>query len=654
MTAVVQATAPAVTGLVQRGFLTRLTRSPMGAIGLGMLGIAVVLALFAPLLAPYDPYAHPHVGIEDIYQSPSTAHLLGTDDGGNDVLSALIYGARVSLIVGFAASLMTIVIGGTIGLVAGYRGGRLSTVLMRLTDFVLVIPDLALQIVIVAILGPSLLNIILVIGGLGWTFAARLIRSQTLSVRERMFVLRARAIGAGDLHIVFRHILPQILPLMLATMVLAVSLAILAESSLAFIGLGDPTVISWGQMLNFAFSRGAVSAGAWWALLPPGFAIVWVVLGATLLGTALEDVLNPRLKRHHLERDRSAHITEPEGMAWLGGEPARRDTPLLRVRGLTVEFDSPAGPLRAVHDASFEVRRGETLGLVGESACGKTTSVLGLLRLLPPGGRVTAGQVLLDGEDLMALAERDLRGVRGKRVAIVFQGAMNSLNPVHRVGAQVAEVIRIHEPELGAQAAEGRARELLERVGIGAGRYGDYPHEYSGGMRQRAMIAMALACRPDLIVADEPTTALDVMIQAQILELLARLSRELGMATILVTHDLGVVAQVCDRVVVMYGGRVVEDAPTPRLFADPQHPYTKLLLASFPDVAHPERPLQSIPGSPPRLDAMPVGCPFAPRCPAVFDPCLTIKPPAYDLGDGRRAACLLVEPTHRPPERTNA
>ena len=651
MTAVVQASAPAVTGLVvQRGFLVRLIRRPMGAIGLGMLVVAVLVAIFAAFLAPYNPYVHPHVTIEDVYQPPTAAHLLGTDDGGNDVLSALIYGARVSLIVGFAASLMTVLIGGTIGLVAGYRGGWVSTVLMRFTDFTLVIPDLALQIVIVAIVGPSLLIIILVIGGLGWTSAARLVRSQTLSVRERMFVLRARAIGAGDLHIVWRHVLPQILPLMLATMVLAVSLAILAESSLAFIGLGDPTVISWGQMLNFAFSRGAVSAGAWWALLPPGLAIVWVVLGTTLLGTALEDVLNPRLKRHHLEKDRSVRVTEPEGMSWLRVEPARKDAPLLSVRGLTVQFDSPAGPQRAVHDASFDVRRGETLGLVGESACGKTTTVLGLLRLLPPGGSVTAGQVLFDGEDLMALPESDLRAVRGKRASIVFQGAMNALNPVHPVGDQVAEVIRIHEPEVGRKVAEQRARELLERVGIGRRRYGDYPHAYSGGMRQRAMIAIALACRPDLIVADEPTTALDVMIQAQILELLGGLSREFGMATILVTHDLGVVAQVCDRVVVMYGGRVVEDSPTPRLFADPQHPYTRLLLASFPDVLHPERPLQSIPGSPPRLDAMPPGCPFAPRCPAAFDRCSTIKPPAYDLGDGRRAACLLVEPSHTPPE----
>jgi oligopeptide/dipeptide ABC transporter ATP-binding protein len=237
-----------------------------------------------------------------------------------------------------------------------------------------------------------------------------------------------------------------------------------------------------------------------------------------------------------------------------------------------------------------------------------------------------------------------MRAVRWSRLALVFQGAMNALNPVRPVGDQIAEAIRIHEPEVGREGATRRTEELLERVGIGRGRAGDYPHQYSGGMRQRAMIALALACRPDVIVADEPTTALDVMIQAQILELLAELSRELGMGTILVTHDLGVVAQVCDRVVVMYGGRVAEEAETTRLFADPQHPYTQLLLASFPDLAHPDHRLRGIPGAPPRLDAMPVGCPFAPRCPSAFDRCAGEVPPPFDLGEGRRASCFLVEP----------
>ncbi|HKZ91366.1 MAG TPA: ABC transporter permease subunit, partial [Candidatus Limnocylindrales bacterium] len=465
MTALIEASAPHAAPA--RHAVRTLIRRPMGAIGAGMLLVALVVAVFAPLIAPYDPYANVRVTIADIYQGPSIAHPLGTDDGGKDVLSALIFGARVSLLVGFSAASIALLIGSVVGLVAGYRGGRIGGSLMRLTDFFLVVPDLALQIVIVAIAGQSLTNIILVIGALGWTTTARLVRSQTLSVRERTFVLRARAIGAGDGHILRRHILPQVLPLMLANMVLVISLAILSESTLAFIGLGDPTVISWGQMLNFAFDRGAVSAGAWWALLPPGFAIVWVVLGTTLLGTALEETLNPRLKRHHLEKDRSLAVAPRTGAghdaARLAGDPA---APILRVRDLAVEFDSPSGPLRAVDGVSFELRRGETIGLVGESGSGKTTAMLGLMRLLPPGGRVVGGEVLLDGEDLLGLDDAELRAVRWSRISIVFQGAMNALNPVRTVGDQVAEAIRVHEPELGREVARRRADDLLERVGI--------------------------------------------------------------------------------------------------------------------------------------------------------------------------------------------
>jgi oligopeptide/dipeptide ABC transporter ATP-binding protein len=226
----------------------------------------------------------------------------------------------------------------------------------------------------------------------------------------------------------------------------------------------------------------------------------------------------------------------------------------------------------------------------------------------------------------------------------VFQGAMNALNPVRNVGDQVAEAIRVHEPLIGRRAAGNRARELLERVGIGADRASDFPHTYSGGMRQRVMIALALSCDPELIVADEPTTALDVMIQAQILELLASLAAERQMATILVTHDLGVVAQVCDRIVVMYGGSVAEEADAAALFRAPQHPYTQLLLSSFPDVAHPDRALRGIPGAPPRLDAMPAGCRFAPRCPYAFDRCRVERVPDYAVGAGHRAACFLLDP----------
>ncbi|CAN5837718.1 dipeptide/oligopeptide/nickel ABC transporter permease/ATP-binding protein [soil metagenome] len=630
-------------------------RHRLGVLGAVMLLVALVAALAAPLLAPYDPYAPVRPTIDDIYAAPSAAHPLGTDDGGKDVLAALIFGARVSLLVGFTAALISLVIGAGVGLLAGYFGGRLGGALMRLTDFFLVIPDLALMIVLVAILGASLTNIILVIGLLGWTTTARLVRAQTLNVKQRKFVFRARALGATDLHIIRRHVLPLVLPLMLANTVLVISLAILGESTLAFLGLGDPTVISWGQMLNYAFGRGAVSAGAWWALIPPGLAIVWVVLGTTLVGTALEDTLNPRLRRHHLEPVGDLRLAAGPG---AGGEvsagPATRaaagQSVALRVENLSVSFESEAGPQRAVDRLSFELTRGETVGLVGESGSGKTTTALALLRLLPPGGRIESGRVLLGDVDVLGLSAKELRALRWSRMSIVFQGAMNALNPVRNVGDQVAEAVRVHEPGVGRQAAAQRARRLLDRVGISAERADDYPHTFSGGMRQRAMIALALSCRPEVIIADEPTTALDVMIQAQILQLLAELGRELGMATLIVTHDLGVVAQACDRVLVMYGGSIVEDAGVHQLFTEPQHPYTQLLLQSFPDVDQPDRRLRAIPGSPPRLDQMPAGCQFAPRCPYAFERCLLERPPAYEL-DGRRAACFLVEPAESAGSR---
>jgi peptide/nickel transport system permease protein len=283
-----------------RSLLRNLGHNWMALAGALMLVIAIFTAVFAPWVAPYNPKASIKINIEDVYTSPTPAHLFGTDDAGRDVLSNFIYGARVSLIVGFFASFISVFIGGTIGIVAGFYGGQVENLLMRLTDIMLVIPDLPLAVVLVALTKPSLLNIIFVIGILGWTGTARLVRSQTLSVKERKFVLRARAIGSGNIHIIRQHIFPLVLPLMVANTVLVISLAILEESTLSFLGLSDPTNLSWGQMLNFAFTRGGLSSGAWWALAAPGLGIVWVVLGCTLLGHGLEQILNPRLEWHHL------------------------------------------------------------------------------------------------------------------------------------------------------------------------------------------------------------------------------------------------------------------------------------------------------------------------------------------------------------------
>jgi peptide/nickel transport system permease protein len=281
-------------------FWRTVLRHPLGMLGATMLLSAAFVALLAPILAPYDPYAHVTIQPEEVMAPPSPQHLLGQDDAGRDVLSLLFYGARVSLTVGFASSLMSMVIGTTVGMVAGFFGGRLGNVLMRFTDGLMVIPDLPLMLVIIAVWGRGLWKIILVISLLGWTYTARLVRSQVLSVKERQYVLRARAIGVSGLRIIVRHIFPQVVPLILAQAVLDISASILAESSLSFLGLGDPMLVSWGSMLNFAFERGAISRGAWWYLLPPGLGIVWVTLGLIFLGNTLEQIINPRLRTHHL------------------------------------------------------------------------------------------------------------------------------------------------------------------------------------------------------------------------------------------------------------------------------------------------------------------------------------------------------------------
>ena len=287
------------------------------------------------------------------------------------------------------------------------------------------------------------------------------------------------------------------------------------------------------------------------------------------------------------------------------------------------------------------------MGLVGESGCGKSTLALALMRLLPAAGRITHGAIRLQGTDLLALSEREMADYRWQRIAMVFQGAMNALNPVRTVGDQIAEAIRQHATLPGDQV-DGRVGELLDLVGIAANRKNQYPFQYSGGMRQRAMIAMALACNPDIIIADEPTTALDVMIQAQILDLLANLQRQLGLAIILVTHDLGIVAELCDRVLVMYGGVTAEQADVDTVFNAPRHPYTQELLKAFPDPSRLQTKLASIPGTPPRLDALPPGCRFAPRCPAAFDRCQQEAPPLYPLGGQHTTPAVSLWKRRRP------
>jgi oligopeptide/dipeptide ABC transporter ATP-binding protein len=322
----------------------------------------------------------------------------------------------------------------------------------------------------------------------------------------------------------------------------------------------------------------------------------------------------------------------------------RLTDPLLSVQGLTTVFDAGGRPLTAVNDVSFEIRRGETLGLVGESGSGKSVTAFSILRLLPPAGRIAAGKVLFQGRDLLELSEREMCAVRGAGIGLVFQEPMAALNPVMRVGAQVAEALVVHGLA-GKREGRERAIDLLRAVKIvdPEKRVDDYPHQLSGGMRQRVMLAVALACKPPLVIADEPTTALDVTVQAQILDLLREMKRAFDLSLLLITHDLGVIAEVADRVAVMYAGRIVEEGPVRAIFRTPAHPYTRGLLASIPHGRTGER-LRAIEGVVPSLSALPPGCAFAPRCSERRPDCERAVPPDVVVAEGHRARCVLHLP----------
>jgi oligopeptide/dipeptide ABC transporter ATP-binding protein len=339
-----------------------------------------------------------------------------------------------------------------------------------------------------------------------------------------------------------------------------------------------------------------------------------------------------------------ADVQQPVGMS--GARVADVDVnpaeALLEVKNLRTSF----GPVHAVDNISFNVRRGEAVALVGESGCGKSVTAMSIMRLVAPPGTITGGQVRFKGRDLVAIPESEMRAVRGNDIAMVFQEPMTSLNPVFKIGAQVAEAIRIHR-KVGKKEAWKQAGDMLELVSIPDPhkRLDDYPHQLSGGMRQRVMIAIALSCDPELLIADEPTTALDVTIQAQIMELLASLQKKLGLAVLLITHDLGVVAEFCERVIVMYTGRIVEEAPVEQLFARPAHPYTRGLLRSLPGAAlvsgTPVNRLPTIAGMVPPITALPRGCKFNPRCPDVMEICLGHEPALMPVAQGQSARCYL-------------
>jgi peptide/nickel transport system permease protein len=500
---------------------------------------------------------------------PGLGHLLGTDALGVDIFAQLVHGARISLAVGIGAAALSLAVGLLVALTAGWRRGWVEAVLMRITDVTLAFPFLPLVLVLAAFFGRGLVTTAVVIAAVSWARPARVLWAQVLKVREYQHVQAARAMGASGVRTVSRHILPRLVPLASAQFVRVANAAVISEAALAFLGLGDPTKASWGTMLANASSTNALLTGAWkWWMLPAGLALTTVVLGFAFVGYAFEERADPRLATSSGRLRFLAGRRRRPAPSVVTIEPGTG--PILAVSDLRVAYAAGLAP--AVDGVSFDVARGRVTALVGESGSGKSTIVMSLLGLLP-GDPVVAGGATF--EDRPLLRGSTAARLRGRRIGFVTQAAMNALNPAYTVHAQVAEAAALTLP---AASAGARARALLTDVGLPAPAHHAYPHELSGGMRQRVVIAMALANSPELLIADEPTTGLDLVTQASILRLLRDLKDRLGLTVLIITHDVQMVLRVADDLVILQGGRVVERGEAAALAAAPAEDYTRRLL----------------------------------------------------------------------------
>ena len=598
-----------------------------------VLATLILCALFAEWLVPYDPLQQDLIGA---LQGPSAAHWLGTDDLGRDVLSRMIFGSRIAVVAAAEATGLAVLIGVPIGLFIGYRGGWWDWITMRMVEAIVSIPGIMVAIVIIAILGTGLHRAMFALGILYSTSFLRLTRSIVLAEREEVYVKSARVIGASASRILVRHIFLNIAPPLIVQVTLTVGAVLLAEAGLSFIGIGvQPPQASWGTMLNTAAAYMELNP---FLAVPPGLAIVVTVLAVNLLGDVLRDSIGQGIRAPSAPASvGAARVASATSVPLFA-----QDSDALLVNGLEVMIAPKGGAeVPVVTDMSFRIAKGETLGLVGESGSGKTVTGLALMGLIGAGGRITSGSVMLDGTDLMQLSRAELEQARGNDVAMVFQDPTTSLNPAYTVGNQISEVLRVKQG-LSRRAAWDRAVELIDRVGIprAAEKARAFPHELSGGMAQRIAIARALSCSPKLLIADEPTTALDVTVQQEILDLFRDLQDDFGMAMLFVTHDLAVAADVCDRIAVMYCGEIVETAGVDDLFAGPKHPYTAGLLSAMPHGASGTPPLPVIRGSVPTPGHWPAGCRFAARCSYAAAACAQ---PIPLTGDTRLVRCARAD-----------
>jgi peptide/nickel transport system permease protein len=630
--ALLDRTAPEGAAAEAPGFGRRLAKRPLALVCIAFLLGVTGAAIFAPLLLP-EAY-HAQVGdLLYVDQGPSSAHLLGTDSVGRDVLDRLLVSARVTMLGVFEATIVATLVGTPLGLAAGFLGGRFDRAVAWLIDLSFSIPNLILILIVAVLFPQNLLAMMVTLGLLSATSLARVVRAVTLPIREELYIAAARVSGLSRRHIMARHVLPRIAGVVIVQSALFAASAVSITAGLAFLGILDPSVPTWGQTVQDGFT---VLAQQPWLIWPPGIAIGLTALAFTLLGNAIRDATAEgwstatRTKRQPpLPRSTAT----PPGVD--------RAEALLSVEHLTVALPSASGSTTILSDVSFHVNAEESLGVVGESGCGKTMAASAVLGLLPSGGRILSGSIYYRGRDLALLSERELRRIRGKEIALISQEPMVSLTPTFRVGWQIAEAVRRHQG-CSRKEAGRRAIELLRTVHLPEPELvaRRYPHELSGGMAQRVAIARALAGNPALLIADEPTTALDVTIQAEILDLLRELQRERKMAILLISHDWGVIADIADRVTVMYAGEVVEQGGIVPIVRRPLHPYTEALLSANPHHATDAETLPTIPGSVPKPGAWPTGCHFEPRCRYATAGCAAGAVPVAQPQPERETRCL--------------
>jgi peptide/nickel transport system permease protein len=608
-------------------------RTPTGACAAVLVALLVITAVAAPLMLAGKAN---HFDVTAARQGISARHWLGTDGLGRDILARVLVAARLSLELAAAATLVSVVIGVVLGTLPAVLGRTLGRLAVALIGLLVAFPALLLAIFLVVIFGVGARGAVLAIGVAGAPGFARFAQTLSASVAGSDYVAAARILGVRRPRILIRHILPNIAEPLVILGAISLGGSLLAFAGLSFLGFGvQPPSYDWGAMLNDGLSSIYTQPVP---ALAPCVAVVLAGSAFSLLGETAAAVAGIRVPQRWLAPGRAtAALRETDAAAGLAAGNGRA-APALRVEGLTVEFPGAAGPVQPVAGVSLELSAGEIVGMVGESGSGKSLTAAGIAGLVPHPGISRAARIELAGQEVQALPPARRRALLGPGLAMVFQDPMSALNPALRVGRQLAEVAEVHQG-VSRRAALERAVGRLRAVRIDAPerRARQYPHQFSGGMRQRAMIGMGLMGEPAVILADEPTTGLDVTVQRQVLALLRQVCAERRMAMLLISHDISVVAGLASRVLVMYGGRIVEELPSGSLLTA-AHPYTRALVRSIPDMqTDRQQPLATIPGRPPDPAARPPGCAFTPRCPRADARCAAERPGLEPVSGGQVA-----------------